>query len=376
MSSPLFLVTGGCGFIGRYIAEAALERGFRVRVFDVVEGYEDDRIELLIGDIRNQQNVYEACIGVDVVFHLAALTTSDGSWSDYHAVNVVGTQNVLEGCRRCNVKSLIYTSTASVVIESRQIKNGEENSLKYPQRHLDYYCSTKAMAEQLVLQANSKGLATCALRPHIVFGPRDTHFIGKLMEHARRGDVTHIIGDGENVTDFTFIDNVVHAHMLAAEKLSPSAPCAGQAYFITNGEPRRFWDVVNTLLQDTGAGPRSTTSFATAYTFALIMEWLRWLLGRFHFFRSTISRHTLCLMTLNYWFNHSKATRDLGYRPVVSLANGLARCIEYSRVLPRAPSFPPRIRASQSLPSSPTGHHSRNNSFRFASPRPRTLNFS
>jgi len=306
---------------------------------------------------------------------MAALTTSEGSWSDYYAVNVLGTLHVIEGCRRCNVKSLIYTSTASVVIESRQIKNGEENSLKYPQRHLDYYSKTKAMAEKLVLQANKAGLATCSLRPHIVFGPRDTHFFAKLMEHARRGDITHIIGDGDNVTDFTFVDNVVHAHMLAAEKLCPSAACAGQAYFITNGEPRRFWDVVNTLLQETGgAGPRSTTSFATAYAFALIMEWLRWLLGRFHSFRPTISRHTLCLMTLNYWFNHSKATRDLGYRPVVSLANGLTRCIQYFRTPGLSgPGSPQKPRSSRSLPCSPTGQHSRNSSFRCASPRPRTL---
>lgn len=323
--------------MGRHITEALLEEGHQVRVFDLVEGFADPRVELLIGDIRNKQNVREAVFGATLVFHVAAMTACE-SYEDFFNVNVQGTLNVIEACRQCGVSSLVYTSTASVVIgPTQQIKNGSEEGLRYPKRHLDYYSATKALAEQHVLGADGtrygdKLLSTCALRPHIIFGPRDVNFLAKIIDRGRRGEITHVIGEGTNVTDFTYIDNVVHAHLLAAERLGPGSACSGQAYFITNGEPRRFWDVVNRLLEDSGcAGPTKNVSFRTAYYFSYLMEKIRWFFGKWCLLKPTISRHTLCLFALNYWFNHSKATRDIGYKPIVTLEQGIQRCLRSLR---------------------------------------------
>jgi nucleoside-diphosphate-sugar epimerase len=205
----LVLVTGGSGFIGRHLVEALLRRGEKVRVLDLLPG-SDDRVEFLIGDIRDRDDLMEACAGVDAVFHTAALTTQGASKEEYDAVNIQGTEQVINACIECGVSKLIYTSSASVVWDGSHIRRGDESSLRYPSKYLDDYCASKAVAEQLVIQANGAAtctgvLSTCSLRPHAVFGPRDTHFVPRLIMRARAGLITHLVGNGRNTADFTYV---------------------------------------------------------------------------------------------------------------------------------------------------------------------------
>lgn len=342
---PRVLVTGGSGFLGRHLVDALLARGERVRVFDRVQSFEvedaSELVEFVIGDVRCPDDVRAACRGVRTIFHCAAYTEPWGSRDDFFGINVGGTRNVVEAALAGEAERLVFTSTGSVVIDGTDIKMGDE-SLPYPRRHLDLYSSSKAEAERIVLgangEANSAGaaLSTCSLRPHAMFGPRDSHFIAQLVAKAREGDITHMIGDGLNVCDFTYVANAVHAHLLVADQLSPGHAAAGQAYFITNGEPRRFWDFIATVLRQTGCvGPTKTISFRVAYSFAYVMEFLHWVFGRLVSFRPTITRHMVCTMACHHWFSHSKATRDFGYRPVVSLDEGLRETVDYFSQLVR-----------------------------------------
>ena len=135
-----------------------------------------------------------------------------------------------------------------------------------------------------------------------------------------------MIGDGQNLVDFTYVTNAAYAHVLAMEKLvdHKSVP-AGEVYFITNGEPRPFWDFICTILDKTGcASPTKSVSFRIAYAFAYVMEMIVWLLSPFVRVRPTITRHMVCTMSCHHWFSHEKATRDLGYTPIVSLDEGIA----------------------------------------------------
>ncbi len=180
-----------------------------------------------------------------------------------------GTEHLVNACLETGVQKLVYTSTASVVFDGSDIKQGDESSLEYPRRFLDPYSATKALGEQVVLRANGKKspsgdsvLYTCSLRPHIIFGPRDSHFLPKLVSRAREGEITHTVGDGKNIVDFTYVQNVVHAHVLAAEKLGEGSAVNGQCFFITNGQPRQFWDVISVLLRQTGSiGPKGSISY-------------------------------------------------------------------------------------------------------------------
>ena len=141
-----------------------------------------------------------------------------------------------------------------------------------------------------------------------------------------------MIGDGLNMCDFTYVENAVHAHILAADHLKPGSPVCGQCYFITNGQPIRFWAFIGTVLAETGCvGPTKNISFRLAYAFAYVMELLHWLLGRLINFRPTITRHMVCIMACHHWFSHEKATRDFGYRPIVTLEDGLRQTISYFR---------------------------------------------
>lgn len=332
-----YLVIGGSGFLGRTLVDALLLRGvLNVRVLDLNQTYENDRVEFMIGDVRNVDHVKAACVGIDTVFHVASLTVPLMRWEDYHAVNVKGTDHVVEACLACGVSKLIYTSTGSVVFDGNDIKGGDEN-MEIPKRHLDPYSASKAMAERIVIEANGKknvnrrSLLTTAIRPHAMFGPRDTHFIAQLIAKAREGDITHFVGDGQNLCDFTFVGNAVHAHLLAADRLAlPNLPPAGNCYFITNGEPRPFWAFIGDVLSEMGCvGPTKSISFRIAYAFACVVEFLHWLLSPFVNTRPSVTRHMVCVMACNLWFSHAKATRDLGYRPIVRLEDGLALTIEY-----------------------------------------------
>lgn len=129
-----------------------------------------------------------------------------------HDVNVGGTRNVIAACQRHNVPRLVFTSSSSVVFEGRDLINVDEQA-PYATRPMDYYSETKAEAERLVLEANSRRLKTCALRPASVFGEGDPLFVPSLVANARAGKNKYYIGSGRNMTDFTYVGNIAAAHL-------------------------------------------------------------------------------------------------------------------------------------------------------------------
>ena len=254
-------------------------------------------------------------------------------------MNVTGTQNVIRACQECNILKLVYTSSSNVVLDGSDCQNGDE-SMKYVSKknHLNAYSWSKHKAEEKVLLANNSEclnkkfkLLTCALRPHCIFGPRDTHFISQIINKARAGKITHMIGEGHNITDFTYIDNVVHAHILASKHLKQSnATAAGQVYFITNGEPTLFWSFLGQILQQLGC-PRPTKfiSYNVAYAIALIMEFIYMIFGWIFGWKPIITRQMVVTMACHHWFSHAKATRDLGYKPIVTLDHGIKKTVQW-----------------------------------------------
>ena len=177
------VVTGGGGFIGlavvRLLVSAGVETGVVCRGrYQELERLGVDHFQ---GDIRDKIFLDKAFKGADTVFHVAAKAGIWGDRDDYHSINVIGTGNVISSCRRNQVRSLVYTSTPSVVFDRRDIEGGDER-LPYATRFLCHYAHTKAIAEKTVLAANSDQLRTTALRPHGSAGrryhlsPRIAHF--------------------------------------------------------------------------------------------------------------------------------------------------------------------------------------------------------
>ena len=181
------LVTGGGGFVGKAIVKELIALGVETRVVGRHHYPEIDQLggECVIGDICDAEIMSGATKGVDIVFHVAALAGIWGPWKEYYLSNVVGTETVVESCRKNSVPMLVYTSTPSVVFNREDIKDGNE-SLRYPASFLCNYARSKVMAEKKVLSSNSGHLLTCAIRPHLVWGPGDPHLFPRLLESGRK----------------------------------------------------------------------------------------------------------------------------------------------------------------------------------------------
>lgn len=324
------LVTGGGGFLGAAVVRLLVARGDDVR--SLTRGSYPKLAALGVhsfrGDLRDSAAVRAAAAGCDVVFHVGAKAGIAGSAREYVATNVEGTDNVIAACRTNGVHRLVYTSTPSVVSARRGIAGGDE-SLPYAQRHHAPYPATKAKAERAVLAANGPGLATVALRPHLIWGPGDTQLIPRIVDRARRGRL-RFVGDGSNLIDSTYIDNAAGAHLLAADRLHPGAAISGRAYFISQDEPLPIKDLVNRILAAAGIEPVSARiPFPVAYALGGLGEAAFALVGRGA--EPPMTRFLARQLATPHWFDISAARRDLDYEPRLSITEGLARLQDHLR---------------------------------------------
>lgn len=232
MAKARYLVTGGAGFIGSHIAETLLKQGNVVRLFDnLLTGRQSNlevlrpygqQVEIVIGDLRDPQTVQAAVADVEVVFHQAALASVPRSISDpinSLEININGTQNVLLAARDAGVRRVVYASSSSVYGDTPTLPKHEE----MPTAPMSPYAVQKLTAELLCgVFTRIYGLETVALRYFNVFGPRQdptseyAAVIPRFMTALLEGRRPIVFGDGEQRRDFTFIENVVQANLLAA----------------------------------------------------------------------------------------------------------------------------------------------------------------
>ncbi len=331
----LALVTGGGGFLGRAIVGQLLDRGDDVRVFGRGD-YPDLQqrgVEVIHGDIADRTALMAACRDRDVVFHVAGKPGIWGDYAEYHGPNVVGTQNVVEGCKDHGVTRLVYTSSPSVVFGPGD-SEGADESVPYPEQHFVHYSKTKAIAEQIVLDANGPDLATVALRPHLIWGPGDNHLLSGILGRAK---TLRRIGRRDPTIDCVYVDNAADAHLLAADRLEPGSVIAGRAYFISNDEPRGLWEIINGMLVAAGRPPvtRRMSKF-TATGLATLCETLHKTLRLRG--EPCLTRFLVYELSTAHWFDISAARRDLGYEPRVSIDEGFRRLEAWLRSeAPRVP---------------------------------------
>lgn len=326
------LVTGGGGFVGKAVVRLLLENNVKCRVIgrNRYPDIESLGVDCRVGDIRDRQAVIQASKGVDCVFHVAALAGIWGKWKTYYDINVIGTENVLEGCRKNGVPYLVYTSTPSVVFSQKDIA-GKDESLPYATRFLCHYARSKVLAEKRVLQASNRQVKSCAIRPHLIWGPEDPHLVPRLIESGIKGKLA-IVGSGKNLVDITFIENVAHAHVLAAKNLSTSATSAGKAYFIGQEEPVALWEWINTLFMELGIPPvTKKVSFPVARRFGAVYEMIYTLFKLPGEPRMT--RFLAYQLAHSHYFSHENAEKDLNYRPIVSLEEGMKLLVAWAKAL-------------------------------------------
>jgi UDP-glucose 4-epimerase len=308
---PNYLVTGAAGFIGRSIAAALLARGESVRGIDsFITGKRSNLVgleamEFLEGDLADPSACAKACAGVEVVFHEAALASVPRSVADPAATNrncVDATLNLLVAARAAGVRRVIYAGSSSVYGDSPTLPKHEE-MLPKP---ISPYAAAK-LAGEFYLSAFTRvyGLETVTLRYFNVFGPYQdpgSHYSGVLAIFCRRmlaGEQPTIYGDGEQSRDFTYIDNVVEANLLAASAAA---------------------DKVSGRMMNAATGSRITLN----ETFAMLRE-LTGYSGQAAYAapRAGDIRDSLADIRL--------AGELLGYAPSVDFREGLRRTVEWYR---------------------------------------------
>ncbi len=320
------LVTGANGFLGRSIVKRLAARGDRVRA--LCRRPDDDLgrrgVEIHLGDVRDRRRVGEACRDMQIVMHTAGIAGIWGPWSTYYDVNTAGTRNVVDGCIAHQVPALVYTSSPSVTFEGRP-QIGVDESVPYARRWLCHYPHSKALAEQYVLAAHGRnGLATCALRPHLIWGPGDRHLVPRLLDRARQGRLRRV-GDGRNQIDMVYVENAADAHLQAAAALEqPDGVAGGRAYFISQGQPVNCWDWINQILALAGLGPvRKAIGLQTAWRLGGALEGIyRWLRVRGE---PPMTRFLAAQLGMSHFFDIGSARRDFGYNPQISTRDGMQK---------------------------------------------------
>lgn len=345
------LVTGGGGFLGRYIVEMLCARGEQVRSFGrgAYPELEAAGVEVVRGDLRDSASLLAACQDIDCVFHAAALPGIAVHRDLFDAVNRVGTEMLLAAARRSGVTRFVYTSSPSVVFAGED-QCGIDESAPYDfgwmDKHRAYYSATKAAAEQAVLTAHCDAFRTCALRPHLIWGPRDTHLIPRLLARARAGRLRRV-GDGANLVDITYVENAAAAHVQAADVLAKGvdggtltkaasdaatevASPGGKAYFIGQGKPVNCWKWIDEILALGGLPPvaKSVSATAAERIGSACESAYRLLRLRGE---PPMTRFLAAQLSTSHWFDISAARRDFGYEPKVSTSEGMQRLAAWLR---------------------------------------------
>lgn len=323
------LVTGAGGFLGQYVVEKLIARGDHVRAIGRGDypALKKLGVETRKVDLRDRKSVVDACEGMDVVQHIAAIAGIFGAWKEFYEINFVGTENIVHGCQKHGIGRLVYTSSPSVTFAGTD-QLGIDETAPYPDKWLCYYPQTKAMAEQLVLKSNAQGkLTTCALRPHLIWGPRDQHLIPRLLDRARQKKL-RIVGDGKSLVDMIYVENAADAQLLASDAMQRNPSIGGSAYFLSQGEPVNCWEWINDILKLAKIPPvEKKISLRTAWIAGSILESAYKLLGRTDEPRMT--RFLAAQLATSHYFSIEKAKRELGYAPAISTAEGMKRLGEW-----------------------------------------------
>jgi nucleoside-diphosphate-sugar epimerase len=325
------VVTGAAGFVGRHLTARLVAGGRKVVASDLfalpIAG-----ANAVTCDITDRAACDRLLADAEVVFHVASRVQTRRSGGEaVWAVNHGGTRNLLDAARAAGVRRFVHVSSASVVYEGEDITNGDE-SLPYSRVSQAPYADSKIAAERDVLAASAEPFRTCAVRPHVIYGPGDGRFLPAVLRTARAGRLRYGVGRENKLSDFTYIDNLVDGLILAEERLAADASLGGRAWFVTDGQPTAFWEFVDRVLTAMDLPrTRGRIPYRVAYAGAAVAEGVSALLGRKGDSESGMTRFSIRYMCTHHYFSIERARRELGYAPAITIGEGIRRTAEALR---------------------------------------------
>jgi nucleoside-diphosphate-sugar epimerase/glyoxylase-like metal-dependent hydrolase (beta-lactamase superfamily II) len=321
------LVTGGTGFVGSHLARRLADDGAVVTVFGrrlyAAPRVFHPRIRLVRGELADAAAVDAAVAGHDVVFHVGALSSPWGTQAAFARANVDGTRHVVDAALRHGVARVVHVSSTSIFFDGTD-RMGVADDAPWPARFFNEYARSKAAAEDVVRAAVDRGLDAVIVRARAVLGPGDTAILPRLLAAAARRRLPRI-GTGDNVLDVTYVDNLVHALLLARARGR-----AGQAYTITDCEPVAIWPLLDEITTALGLPPpRRRVSRGVVDALARASEFVHRALPGLG--EPRLTRYGVALLSTSQTFDIRAAVDDLGYAPVVPPREGVRRTVEALR---------------------------------------------
>lgn len=320
------LVTGATGFLGGALTRRLHSMGWDVTALgrdpSKLNQLEEDGIRIVRADISKKDEVTASFSDFELVFHCAAFPSPWGRFETFYQANVIGTRNIVQACMDNNVSRLVYVSTPSIYFNySSRLGVKETDPLPEP---ISNYARTKLLAEEEVDKGFAQGLATVSIRPRAIFGEGDTVIFPRLIPRLKSGRLP-ILGDGENIVDLTYIQNVVDALLLCAEAPKNTL---GKKYNISNGEPVKIWELVKRICDELGYPyPSRKISHKTASAFASALELAYSLIP--YSPEPPLTRLSVSMMANSTTLDISAARNELGYQPKVSIEEGVQRFLKW-----------------------------------------------
>ncbi|RKF77552.1 Sterol-4-alpha-carboxylate 3-dehydrogenase, decarboxylating [Golovinomyces cichoracearum] len=342
------LVIGGCGFLGHHIVKI-LHSSYNctISVIDLHTSRnrlpESDGVKYFNGDITSIESILPIFLQTkpEIVIHTASPTLTGASRELYRRVNVEGTRCVIEACQKVSVTALIYTSSASIISDNvTDLINADEKWPIIPAKsQSEYYSETKALVLTANRSASHPSLLTCSLRPAGIFGEGDVQLIPNMLKVYENNKTGFQLGDNCNLFDFTYVGNVAQAHCLAAVALKATSSLStiplshekvdGESFIITNDQPIYFWDFARAVWRAAGSEKSTQHVWEISKDLGMliggIMEWTMWCMGKV----PSLTRRQVRYSCMTRYFDCSKAKRLLGYRPDVTLREGIERSVRW-----------------------------------------------
>ena len=311
-------VTGGSGFVGGHTIERLVAAGHRVRAMarsdrsaGIVEGFGAEAVRCDLETVAA-----EHLTGCDTVVHAAAHVAEWGPRAIFWRLNVEGTERVLAAARGAGVRRFVHIGTEAMLFDGRDLVDVDEQHPP-PARHRFLYSETKAEAEARVLAADGPDMRTISLRPRLIWGPRDATVLTVVVEMARSGRFAWI-GHGAVRTSTCHVHNLTHAIELALTRGE-----GGRAYFVADEGVTTVRSFLEALAATRSVElPGRSLPKGLARGLASLVEGLWSLLRR----RSTppMTRFAVSMLSAEITVDTGCAQRELGYRPVIDRAAGLA----------------------------------------------------
>ena len=312
-------VTGGSGFLGRNLIPYLVEHGWEVRALarspDAGAAVRASGAEPASGDITSGEGLVEHLRGCDAAFHAAAWANDWGDPAVAWNANVVGTERMLTAAREAGVKRFVHVSTEAVLVGAPIVRATEE--WPYPTRSLGLYTWTKREAEKLARAASAPGFDVMVVRPRFIWGKGDTSLMPKFVEAAKSGTLKWF-GGGRYLTSTCHVRNSCEGMLKAAEKGAP-----GEIYFLTDGEPIAFREIISALLKKEGVDPDvgSIPTFV-AHASSIVMD-ATWRLLHLKS-RPPLPHASFHLKGEDVTVVDAKARKEIGYTGEMTIEAGLA----------------------------------------------------